>query len=226
MAMPENLSPEDLQAIYRRRFQGNLEYRNKVWQTLTSDFFSRWIGRGDRVLDLGCGYCQFINNIACSAKYGMDLNPSAADYAAKNVTLIQQDCSTRWPFDDGFLDAIFTSNFFEHLPTKGALEDTIREALRCLKPGGRLIAMGPNIRYLAGHYWDFFDHHLALTEKSLIEVLEKTGFSVVENVPRFLPFTMVNSREYPLVFLRAYLRLRVAWPLLGRQFLVVVSKPK
>jgi SAM-dependent methyltransferase len=223
-ASSESLS-KDLQEIYRRRFRGNLDYRNRVWQVLAADFFSRWIGPSDHVLDLGCGYCQFINNIACAEKYGMDLNPSAMDYAAKNVTLIQQDCATRWPFDDNFLDAIFTSNFFEHLPTKGALENTLREALRCLKPGGKLIALGPNIRYLAAHYWDFFDHHIALSDQSLVEVLENTGLVVLESIPRFLPFTMVNSREYPLVFLRFYLRLPLAWTLMGKQFLVIVRKP-
>ena len=227
--MPDNSSPQslpqDLKEIYRRRFPGNLDYRNRVWQVLTADHFSRWIGPSDRVLDLGCGYCQFINNIVCAGKYGMDLNPSAVEHAAGNVTLIQQDCSTRWPFDDNFLDIVFTSNFFEHLPTKGALENTLREAIRCLKPSGQLIALGPNIRYLAEHYWDFFDHHLALSDKSLVEVLEKTGFVVSESIPRFLPFTMVNSPEYPLVFLRIYLRLRVIWTLLGKQFLVVVRKP-
>jgi SAM-dependent methyltransferase len=155
----------------------------------------------------------------------MDLNPSAADHAAKNVSLLQQDCSTRWPFDDNFLDAVFTSNFFEHLPTKAALESTLRETIRCLKPGGKLIALGPNIRYLAEHYWDFFDHHLALSDRSLVEVLEKTGFTVLENIPRFLPYTMVNSREYPLLFIRLYLRMPLAWTLLGRQFLIIVSKP-
>lgn len=135
MAGNAGSSPGDLQDIYRRRFQGNFDYRNKVWQILSTDFFSRWIRSGDRVLDLGCGYCQFINHVACAAKYGMDLNPSAADHAASGVTLIHQDCATRWPFEDNFLDAIFSSNFFEHLSTKSSLEDTLREAARCLKPG-------------------------------------------------------------------------------------------
>jgi SAM-dependent methyltransferase len=221
---PETL-PKDLREIYSRRFQGNLDYRNRVWQTLTANFFSRWIRPADRVLDLGCGYCQFINHIECAEKYGMDLNPSAADHAAKDVTLLQQDCSTRWPFDANFLDAVFTSNFLEHLPTKGALENTLLEAMRCLKPGGKLIALGPNIRYLASHYWDFFDHHLALSDRSLVEVLEKTGFAVAESIPRFLPYTMVRSRKYPDIFLRVYLRVRLAWLLFGKQFLIVVTKP-
>jgi SAM-dependent methyltransferase len=217
---------EDLKKIYDRRFRGNLEYRDRVWQTLTANFFSRWIRPSDRVLDLGCGYCQFINHIRCGEKYGMDLNPSAMGYASSDVTVLSQDCGSRWPFDGDFLDAIFTSNFFEHLPTKSVLEATLREGLRCLKPGGNLIALGPNIRYLNGRYWDFFDHHLALTDKSLIEILEKTGFTIVESIPRFLPFTMVDGRNYPVALIRLYLRLPVFWRMLGKQFLVVAQKSR
>jgi predicted SAM-dependent methyltransferase len=56
------------------------------------------------------------------------------------------------------LDVIFTSNFFEHLVSKQALSQTILQAKKCLVPGGRLIAMGPNIRFVGGAYWDFWDH--------------------------------------------------------------------
>lgn len=219
-------TPQDLQQIYSRRFEGSLTYRNSVWRVLTSGFFVKWIRPQHSVLDLGCGYCQFINNIECAAKYGMDLNPSAKGYASKDVTLFEQDCSARWPLAENSLDAVFTSNFFEHLPTKTALEATLQEALRCLKPGGRLIAMGPNIAAVGGHYWDFFDHHVALTDQSLVEVLEKTGYKIERSVARFLPYTMVNAPEYPLAFLRLYLSLPFAWRFMGGQFLVVATKPQ
>ena len=29
------------------------------------------------VLDLGCGYGEFINNVSCTKKFAMDLNPTA-----------------------------------------------------------------------------------------------------------------------------------------------------
>ena len=178
---------KDMQEIYSRRFRGNLDYRNRVWRVLAADFFARWIHPADRVLDLGCGYCQFINHIVCSEKYGMDLNPSARRLPREQKTtsrLLQQDCSARWPFEDNFLDAIFSSNFFEHLPTKDALENTLREAMRCLKPGGRLIALGPNIRYVGGSYWDFFDHHLALTDRSLCRGIGENGLLDIDKGSR------------------------------------------
>src|SRR6267154_1295534 len=45
------------------------------------------------------------------------------------------------------LDVVFTSNFFEHLPNKDAIRRTPLEVYRCLRPGGRFIAMGPNMKY-------------------------------------------------------------------------------
>ena len=54
------------------------------------------------------------------------------------------------------LDTVFTSNFFEHLPDKQCLKQTLRQAYRCLKPGGRLITMGPNAEISAGSALGFF----------------------------------------------------------------------
>jgi hypothetical protein len=121
---------------------------------------------------------------------------------------------------------VFTSNFFEHLPGKSALGATLDQALRCLKPGGTLIAMGPNIKFLPSAYWDFWDHYLPLSEASLSEGLTTHGFEVTLCIPRFLPYTMANKPEYPLVFLRLYLKLPPTWRFLGKQFLITAQKPR
>ena len=130
-----------------------------------------------------------------------------------------------WNLPAESLDVVFTSNFFEHLPSKRALVDTLSEACRCLRPGGRIIAMGPNIRYVGGAYWDFWDHHLALSDTSLSEALELLGFGIERKVPRFLPYTMVNRRRAPALFVALYLKCRPAWHLFGKQFLIIARKP-
>ena len=186
-------TPADLAAIYSNRFSGMEKYRNEVWKLLTRAYFSRWIKPSDAVLDLGCGYGEFINNIAAARKFGMDLNPTSRSRVAANVTLFEQDCSARWPLPDNTLDIVFTSNFFEHLPTKASLQETLAEVFRCLKPGGRILALGPNIKYLSGPYWDFFDHHIALTELSLAEGMQMAGFSIEKNIARC---PRVSSRRY------------------------------
>ena len=176
------------------------------------------------MLDLGCGYGKFINNIQCRRKLAMDLNPDALRSLAEDVRFLQQGCSTRWPCDDQSLDIVFTSNFFEHLPSKDALKLALEKAFRCLKPGGKLLALGPNIRFLASEYWDSWDHLLALSDRSLAEGLENCGFTILESHDRFLPYTMVNHREQPLFLLSLYLKLRPAWKLFRQQFLIVAAK--
>ena len=108
--------------------------------------------------------------------------------------------------------------------TKRDLRDTLMQAWRCLRPGAGIIAMGPNIRYLPGKCWAFYDHHLALTESSLSEVMPETGFTIEERIPRFLPYTTSGNAERPVWMLRWYLKLPLAWPLFGKQFLVVARK--
>jgi SAM-dependent methyltransferase len=141
------------------------------------------------------------------------------------VTFLEQDCSKAWPLADNSLDVVFTSNFFEHLLSKQALGETIQQAARCLRPGGIMIAMGPNIRFVGGAYWDFWDHHLALTDSSISEAMRVNGLQVSKLYDRFLPYTMVNHRAVPTTLVSMYLRFPVLWSIFGKQFLVVAKKP-
>lgn len=216
---------DDLRREYAMRFERNANYRREVWKILTSGFFSRWTPVNGAVLDLGCGWGEFISQVKAAKKYGMDLNPESKSRVGSNVTLLEQDCSERWPIDNAFLDMVFTSNFFEHLPTKESLQRTLAEAFRCLKPGGRIICMGPNVKYLPGRYWDFWDHCLPLTELSLKEGLELAGFRIEQVWAKFLPYSMSQGSTPPLFMLRLYLKLPFLWRILGRQFLIVAAKP-
>jgi len=212
-----------VQRTYRARFAGKTDYRTRVWKVLAS-YFSQWFPSTGTVLDLGSGYCEFINNATACLKYAMDLNPDIRQRAAQGVIVLQQDCSEPWPLPDSELDAVFTSNFLEHLPNKTAVSAVLENAHRCLKPGGRFIAMGPNIKYLPGAYWDFFDHYVELTELSLAEALSNCDFEIEKQVGRFLPYAMSFGRQYPAWGLRLYLVLPAAWRVFGKQFLVVGRK--
>jgi SAM-dependent methyltransferase len=215
---------QELARVYANRFDAKQDYRKRVWEVLTRNFFQQFIPESAAVLDLGCGYGEFINAIKAREKFGMDLNPRSREHVGPAVQLLEQDCSTRWPLPDGHLDVVFTSNFLEHLPERTALARTVEEASRCLKPGGRFVAMGPNIKFARGAYWDFWDHHIALTEVSLSEGLSSLGFTIERCEPRFLPYTMAKGPRYPLWMLKAYLQFPLLWRLRGKQFLVVARK--
>jgi hypothetical protein len=85
--------------------------------------------------------------------------------------------------------------------------------------------MGPNVKFIGGAYWDFWDHHLALTDVSLKELFDLQGFQVEKVVDRFLPYTMVNKRHLPMLLVSSYLHFPLAWRVFGKQFLLIARKP-
>jgi SAM-dependent methyltransferase len=210
--------------IYEKRFSGLENYRNRVWKILIEEFFSKWIRSTDHILDLGCGYGEFINNTKCEVRHAMDLNPKTKSLLDKEIIFHQQDCSQSWEIGHNSLDLVFTSNFFEHLPNKECLDRTMCEIKKALKPGGRLIAMGPNISVLKGQYWDFWDHHVALSDQSLCELLDIHDFTIEKSYSKFLPYNMVRVKERPLFLVSLYIRFPCLWKIFGKQFLIIAKK--
>ena len=214
----------NLAQIYEKRFSGHEIYRNRVWQILTKEFFLKWIKDSDHILDLGCGYGEFINHANCEVRHAIDLNPKTYSLLDEDIIFHEQDCSTQWKIEANSLDLVFTSNFFEHLPNKESLNRTMGEIKKALKPGGRLIAMGPNISILKGRYWDFWDHHVALSDQSLCELLQIHDFTIEQSYSKFLPYNMVRVKERPLFMVSLYLRYQFLWAIFGKQFLIIAEK--
>jgi SAM-dependent methyltransferase len=213
------------EAIYARRFAQNEAYRSAIWKALVDRVFQPHVAADARVLDLGCGYGEFINNVRAARRCAMDANPATRQRLAPDVEFIEQDSSLPWPIENASLDVIFTSNFFEHLATRDALRFTLEHAHGALRVGGLLIAMGPNIRYLPGAYWDFIDHHIPLSDRSMVEAMELAGFTRGRVVDRFLPYTMSEgSAQSPLFLVRLYLQMPFVWRFFGKQFLIIMKK--
>lgn len=216
---------DDLQALYRQRFESEQAARHRVWRVLVDCWFDRYLDGIDSVLDLGSGWGHFINQIDVPKRYAIDLNPEARDRLDPGVELVAKDAIEPWPLEDDVLDVVFTSNFLEHLPGRDALSTVLDHAFRHLRPGGLMVCLGPNIRYMKGAYWDYFDHIIPLSERSLAEALVLSGFEIDAQLARFLPTTISRQHVPPSFVLRAYLRMRPAWRLIGKQFLVVARKP-
>lgn len=214
----------DIKSIYRNRFSATEKDREAVWKALVEHYFQKWVPENSAVVDLGAGYCTFINNVKAATRFALDLNPDTLLLAAPDVTVISQDVTRAWPLPDGTIDVIFTSNFFEHLPNKWDLLSCLEEARRVLRPGGLLLALGPNIRFCSDVYWDFYDHAIPLSDRSLTEALSLVGLHVVKVIDRFLPYTMVGRRPPSPVLAQIYLRLPFVWRFFGKQFFLVARK--
>ncbi|MBB3542454.1 class I SAM-dependent methyltransferase [Rhizobium sp. BK399] len=215
----------DLSKIYKDRFeQTGLLRRDRVWKVLCKHFFDQKIPQNATVLDLACGYGEFINNVKATRKLAVDLNPDAPKYLNPEVSFWNSMATDLSVVGREVADVVFTSNFLEHLRDKKECDTVLTAVREVLKPGGRFIIMGPNIRYAYKEYWDFYDHYLPLSHLSLAEGLRIAGFRIEENIPRFMPYTMNNNAPTNDFFVRAYLRMPLAWKLLGKQFLVTAVK--
>jgi SAM-dependent methyltransferase len=215
----------DLTNIYRTRFsKAEREKKRILWGILIRSFLKNYIDRRSTVVDIGAGTCEFINQIACDRKIAVDLDPAAASYAAQDVKIIQSPAD-HIALEDSQADVVFASNFFEHLESKQALFGVIKEMKRILRPGGRAVILQPNIRYAYREYWDFCDHNLPLSDRSMTESLCINGFEIVTVIPRFLPFTTKSSVSHLTLLLEIYLRVPLLWRVFGKQFFIVAKKP-
>ena len=214
----------DAPALYAHRFdQAERAAKARVWAVLCADFFQRYVRPDDHLLDLGAGFCEFINHIRCARKYAVDGNPQIAALAAPDVEAhVGRADRLDWLADQS-VDVVFVSNFFEHLPDSAALLAVLGEVRRVLRPSGRLLILQPNIRYAYREYWDFLDHHLALSHVSMVEALALAGFRATEVRPRFLPFSTKSALPQWPILVKLYLRLPLAQRLLGKQMFVVAE---
>ena len=210
-----------LDGIYDRRF-GDADARSKdrLWVEIAG-YLQRWVPADARVLDVACDLGYFIRNIRAGERWATDVRDVAAALGP-DVHFVQADgLSLSAALPHGYFDVVFVSNYLEHLPGPDAVVEQLREIRAVTKDHGRLIVLQPNIRYVGAAYWDFIDHKVALTEKSLVEAAAAAGFEVEHLVPRFLPYTTKSRLPQSAWLVRAYLRFPLAWRLLGGQTLLV-----
>jgi SAM-dependent methyltransferase len=219
-----------LQTLYANRFNRQQQQAKlAMWKVLIRQFLQPHIGRTDSVvMDIGGGYCEFINQVRASEKVLIDLNPDAKTFAdddvkVLNVDILADDKYHRVPTKH--FDIIFVSNFFEHLRNKDELIEVLAFCFNCLKPGGKLLVIQPNFKYSVKEYYDFIDHYLPITDASLQEVLKAIGFSIDLMIPRFLPFS-TKGRPSSTLLLKIYLKFPILWRILGGQLFVKASRPR
>lgn len=215
-------SAVDVKAIYRRRFTPDLKSRQKVWRVLCRSYFQRHVPPSSTVLEVGAGYCEFINTIQAGRKIAVDLNPDTRQYANPDVRVVETSSCDLSSIADSSVDVAFASNFFEHI-TRDDILTTMREVARVLRPTGRFLILQPNIRYCARDFWMFFDHITPLDQYSLTEALEMSGFRVKKLIARFLPYTTKGSLPSAPFLVWLYLRMPLAWRLMGQQTFVVAE---
>ena len=216
---------ESLESVYQRRFS-DLEAIEKhaVWRVI-GRHLQRYVDKGSTVLDLACDRGYFIENITAKERWATDVR-DVSQHLSDVVHFVQADGLTLdrvLPLEA--FDVVFVSNYLEHLSSGDEVVQQLHVVRNLLRPGGRAMILQPNVRLLGGAYWDFIDHKVALTERSLAEAAELAGLRTTKVIKRFLPYTTKSKLPKSPLIVRSYLAFRPAWYLLGKQTLYFAQRP-
>ena len=210
--------------IYEFRFKDvDPSTKRIVWEEV-SRYISEITNRPSVVLDPASGMCEFVNSVQATEKWAVDQNVFFLDrYANSEVRkIVGNALMVELPSE--YFDLIFVSNFLEHLESQTQVAEFLDKMNGHLKPGGYVAVMGPNFKFAYREYFDFADHRVALTEIAVAEHLVGAGFNIKYNAPRFLPLSFRGGLPVNRFLIRTYLKMRFAWPLFGKQFLVIGTK--
>jgi hypothetical protein len=213
----------DYRRLYEYRFRDVAQSRrDDVWAAVAPMLYER-LKRPERVLDPAAGRCEFINAVPSAERWAVDAVAYDEGVAQEGTRLIVSEIM-KADLPREYFGGVFVSNFLEHLPSQEAVADFLERMHDCMSPGGRIAIMGPNFRFCAREYFDYADHTVTLTERGVEEHLYAAGFGIVAVYPRFLPYTFSGRLPSHPALVRAYLRLPVAWRILGKQFLVIAER--
>lgn len=210
--------------IYAYRFKGvDRTKRTMVWQELASYLHER-LGRPERLLDPAAGLCEYINAAPSAEKWAVDMNEAfVRAHASKEVRIVVSD-TLKADLPKDHFDAVFVSNFLEHLHSMEEVAAFLTKLHTHLRPGGRIAVMGPNFKYVFKEYFDFADHTVILSELGVAEHLYGAGFEVESIHPRFLPLSFRGSLPVNRTLVRLFLAMPWAWRFFGKQFLLIGRK--
>lgn len=195
-----------------------------VWREVVR-YLKPWIAGRARVLEIGAGYCSFINEISAKERTAMDQDPLVKEYAHEGINVVVSDLREGLK-DIGPFDLVLASNLFEHFTTE-EFELLIKSVKEVLVSGGRLIAIQPNFRFAFREYFDDYTHKKIFTDEGLCGALEAEGFRIVRREARFLPFSLKSSPGLmPESLLPLIVRLYLAspWRPKAGQMLIVAEK--
>jgi SAM-dependent methyltransferase len=220
-----DLGDDRLEAVYETRFDERAR-RGKlaVWAEIVR-YLERFIDADRPVLDVGCDAGYFIRHVRAPERWATDLR-DVGELLPPGVRFVRADgLALGDVMPAAHFGTVFMSNYLEHLPSSLAVIDQLRVVRDLLGPGGRAVILQPNIRLTGNSYWNFIDHHVALTERSLVEAGEIAGLRTVRVHTRFLPFSTKSRMPQDPRLVRLYLAFPPAWLLFGKQTLYVAERP-
>ncbi len=140
-------------------------------------WFVEAIGRGKRVLDLGCRSGALTRHfLEENSVVGLDVDAAALEKAAAlGIEPVQANVEDPLPFESASFDTVVAGELLEHLQFPDAL---VAEVHRVLRPGGVLVGSVPNafrvqsrLRFLRGKPPEDDPTHLRMFSPAAVRAL-------------------------------------------------------
>src|SRR3989344_4303112 len=191
--------------------------RDIVWKEITR-YLSPELNNKNLLVELGSGYCNWINNVRAHKRIAIDkyLNPKS--YCTHGVEPIFGDFLKIKSIADNSVDTFLASNFFEHL-SKNEFKSYLEVIRKKLAPGGKIIIIQPNYYYAYRNYFDDFTHESVWSHESLKDFILANNFKILRLEKKFLPFSMKSKFPANKFLIRFYLH-SFFKPLAGQMLLI------
>jgi SAM-dependent methyltransferase len=171
-------------ADYDARAHDSVIPLQRYWQRMRHKHVADLIEGEGAVADVGCGSSRIIAALP-KGSVGVDVLFRKLRYARRFGVPLIQGSGFSLPFRDESFSCVLCSQVIEHVPKESPI---LRELVRILKPGGRLVLGTPdyaNWEWLVTEkLYGFFapgayaDEHIAhYTREELIRHFEQTGFT-------------------------------------------------
>jgi SAM-dependent methyltransferase len=220
--MSEQDKKLNLAKVYEFRFTGLSQgKKDATWALITRWIESR-LDNPKSVLDPAAGRGEFIISSRAAERWACDLSDQRKNWPTGITTRFGDIYNVDLP--ENHFDLIFVSNFLEHLATPDDVYKYLMQLRKSLKPGGKLAIMGPNFRFSANEYYDFADHLLPLSDRTVEEHLAAVDMKCERIVPRFLPLAFRSQRFSHPLLVKLYLAVPFFWRFYGKQFFIVATR--
>lgn len=197
------MQKEILAEVYQHHHERGNRYGYLFCHGDRAPYLQKWIGRGKRVLDLGCRDGMLTRSFCFGNEViGVDIDRQALEIVQRELKIqtMWLDLNVEWPFEPHYFDVIVACEILEHLYLMDSFLSKIQASL---KPGGCFIGSVPNafrmrnrFKFLWGREIEADPTHVRMFSHEKLKTVLGQYFSEVEIIPiqgKVLPFLPVSA---------------------------------